>query len=930
MHNRNPKQSLRRRFAVIASGLAVLSCVAPPESELEPIVFDAPASPVIEEIVIEDPIVVEDDMVMDNDAVVVPPEPVADAVAVPVADPQDAVQDLTNQFALRQAKRRALADEYLSAATDAFEHGRMSDALATAASAYELQPADPDIRDLLRRIQGVVGDDAALGESFFEDARDRDTVRRAQARMAVEDDVLAARRAASAGDWERALGDLRQALLILRYNPLIATGDLDEQRVQALLESFLIQKDEADRATAADQAAAAALAASEREAAADTQQSRVIDRLFQEARDHYMDTRYDLSAASLDRILEIEPANAAALSLRGVAVEAGAASRDEALRSTFRENWTRTIQALQSMDLIQNQTIAWDLDVWKRASARGALSFAPPESSSDARAVEIVAQLGIATQLEVNYEDTDLVDVMRDLESTSGVNFLVSPGVMELADDAFVTLQMGEVSVLQILKILDEINEEWTWEVRNGIVQIVTPEEKVGNYFVAYYEIRDLVEPLPDFVPQRIQLSSPDDDVEFGREEIDPVPAVIDAADLESLIQQVIEPVSWEDADRVSIQVEESGGILVVRQTAQVHAKIEEFLEFLRQSTGIMVQVEARYLLVDDSFLQDIGVDFRGLGPGANSGGVPGPGTSAEFDDFGTDPGSPGAPGEVGSGADTGVFYDNDGNGDILARIENLFDTGLGQGFGPLADFGLLQENAPLVPLGDVSQLPTLDEVATDKGSLDNSGGASIQWSVLDDTELELVLRAVARSQRIEQVIAPQLLVHNMTTASLEQINQITYIRDYEVQIAQAASIPDPIVGKVSEGLTFTVRPVVRADRRFITLELTPQVVGLRRPLTIGLLNLAGDQVPLELPELELREFSTTVTIPDGGTLLLGGMAFSGRHEITSGTPFLNRIPILRKFFERDGAIVQNRSLLFLVRAKIVDPREQAPDIRVP
>ena len=57
-----------------------------------------------------------------------------------------------------------------------------------------------------------------------------------------------------------------------------------------------------------------------------------------------------------------------------------------------------------------------------------------------------------------------------------------------------------------------------------------------------------------------------------------------------------------------------------------------------RDSCGIQVDVESRFLKVTDNFLEDIGVDFRGLG-NSSSEGVPGRGLDGRnnigFDDFG-------------------------------------------------------------------------------------------------------------------------------------------------------------------------------------------------------------------------------------------------------------------------------------------------------
>src|SRR4029079_10284703 len=91
----------------------------------------------------------------------------------------------------------------------------------------------------------------------------------------------------------------------------------------------------------------------------------------------------------------------------------------------------------------------------------------------------------------------------------------------------------------------------------------------------------------------------------------------------------------------------------------------------LREATGIMVDIQARFIKVEDNFLEDIGVDFRGLGQ-------PGLGTNSFFNDFG-DPSTQLDLGkEIGQGSDLGAFSDKGLNGgELRARRANLSDPGL-------------------------------------------------------------------------------------------------------------------------------------------------------------------------------------------------------------------------------------------------------------
>ena len=66
-----------------------------------------------------------------------------------------------------------------------------------------------------------------------------------------------------------------------------------------------------------------------------------------------------------------------------------------------------------------------------------------------------------------------------------------------------------------------------------------------------------------------------------------------------------------------------------------------------------------------------------------------------------------------------------------------------------------------------------------------------------------------------------------------------------------------------------------------------------------------------------------TVTIPDGGTAMLGGFRGISEKKFESGMPWLSSIPILNTFFMRRGNLSERRSLVILVTGRIVNLREE-------
>jgi type II secretory pathway component GspD/PulD (secretin) len=192
-------------------------------------------------------------------------------------------------------------------------------------------------------------------------------------------------------------------------------------------------------------------------------------------------------------------------------------------------------------------------------------------------------------------------------------------------------------------------------------------------------------------------------------------------------------------------------------------------------------------------------------------------------------------------------------------------------------------------------------------------------------------MRAVSKQERVEEVTAPQLLLYNAQRGNLSVTNQFSYIKDFEVEIAQAAAVADPVVGVVKDGVVLDVRPVVSADRKFITIELRPTLATLAQPIptfttTLGV----GQPISIQLPRLTVQKVRTTVTIPDGGTLMLGGMKSSEKQNLNSGVPFLRDIPVVSFLFTRKGSYIANRKVLILLRANILIPTELEPRIVTP
>jgi type II secretory pathway component GspD/PulD (secretin) len=813
-------------------------------------------------------------------------------------DPTEASAPLSTQDQLAQDAERLkrirerqefLSGAYIKRGNELIEQADLEGALGQFAQALEVMPSSQAARDGMRRVEALMGSGYAQASEFFEDAVSREAVRRAQARLSAEQASSKGDDALRAGNYQAAVDAYREAQIILRYHPLIATQSLDEQIVTGKLNDAIRMRDQAVSTAAArkQQQAEAAKAAREREQAAYRENQ--LRTLYSRANDDFNRENYASSEALAEQILMEDPGNETALKMRNVARMARHDKTNATTRRDYREQWRRTIDELDTMDVPQTNTLVYDMRRWAEVSGREPLEFTASRAGENAETRAVRARLE-SVLFPVRFVGPDgtgspLTEIAAFLQNLTGVNFLISQNVKFDLDEEETTilLDLPERSVKNVLELIADTSENLRWKIEDGVVKFVTKEELVGGQILAMYEVRDLIHPVPNFSGREINVSpsggleQPDEDYE-EREGL-----VVTSDALESLIRDNIDPESWNEDPRNALRIADNG-TMVVFQTPEVQEKIRGLLDDLREATGIMVDIQARFLTVEDNFLEDIGVDFRGLGQ-------PGLGTNNFLNDFGdaSTQGDLGA--EIGQGSDLGAFLDEGEDGDIRGRTENLYDLALG-----------------------------------DADVLTGSGGLSFQWAYLNDLELQAVLRAVSKSERVELVTAPRLLVFNTARANIAVLNQVAYVQDFDVEIAQAASIADPIINVVQDGVVLDVRPVVSADRRFILMELRPTVATLTRPIREQATTLGSqNSVTIQLPEVDIQRVRTTVPMPDGGTVLLGGLKVSEKQDLRSGIPIVNKIPIVRFLFERKGQYVTNRKLLILLRANIVITQEQEP-----
>ena len=77
--------------------------------------------------------------------------------------------------------------------------------------------------------------------------------------------------------------------------------------------------------------------------------------------------------------------------------------------------------------------------------------------------------------------------------------------------------------------------------------------------------------------------------------------------------------------------------------------------------------------------------------------------------------------------------------------------------------------------------------------------------------------------------------------------------------------------------------------------------------------------VTMQLPTLTVTSFATTAKVPDGGSVLLGGLRQMLQVDRKSSVPLLADLPLISFLFKLEGSVDESSSLMVMVRAWITD-----------
>ena len=88
-----------------------------------------------------------------------------------------------------------------------------------------------------------------------------------------------------------------------------------------------------------------------------------------------------------------------------------------------------------------------------------------------------------------------------------------------------------------------------------------------------------------------------------------------------------------------------------------------------------------------------------------------------------------------------------------------------------------------------------------------------------------------------------------------------------------------------------------------------------------------SSQGTVQLPVISTITVSTTVSVPDGGTVLLGGIKRLRESRKMNGVPILNKIPYISRLFKNSGVGRETESIMLMVTPRIIIQEEEEENV---
>ncbi len=817
--------------------------------------------------------------------------PMPATAAAPTPAPAPAPVDNEAQQKALLSQREVLASYHFDQGVKARDAGKLDVAIGHLAKASDYQPDNQQYRKLLNEVRamaGTINDPGSLaGERAAGDLEVKQQMLSQEASALVDQ----GKKRLEAGEFLEAEQSFQMAEIRLQCLPF-ATPDRETRlRLASGLANEARQR--RIKAEQVEQARKNRLAAdrgrSLRDRAVVMEREQIAAMLTRAERARQR-RDYDQAILLCEQVLKINRAE-----MRGSELLAQCRRERHAyLRQVTAERWDEEHKQLSERirrDMIpQIEIVRFFSDPAVTASA-GSQGTSGEDNEAEKPWVKAIENR-LEQEISVDLEDRALEEVVDFLRKISAVNFILDPKVLAKTPP---TVSLPKLNKMKLRFVLDFVMKQTNlrYSFRDEAIWISDAEGTKGGVVTKLYDIRDLTHTTPSFPGPELEMPEPGGAGAKPLPPLDSTPPVA-ANEFAEIIQKVVAVGSWTTPGVAAPS--ECQGSLSITHTPEVHKQVAELLRNLRNQRGKQIHISCKFLTIENSALEEIGVNWNNYtgnprASGPNDGGMPLPG-------IGT---SGGIPPNAGQPANIGGYFGDPGTQLLTAAALN----------------------SQLQPYSTSNSLPR-------PGPNDGMRFQTQWWNTKTNLYASAIITAVEKERRGNVIWEPSVTIYNGQQAHVLHMNQQAYIVDYDIVQGQY----QPVVQTLNYGTVLDVQGIASADNKYITLTMRPtnsQVKQWRRfgspidpsnPFPGGATVSAGAAVALEspllMPEMLYHAVRTSVTIPDGGSLVLAGMTNGESARSHSGIPFLSHIPFLGRLFSTNGRQDTELKTMIVVRGDLI------------
>lgn len=816
-----------------------------------------------------------------------------DAIAVTTPSATKASQtddailiDLAKELAEMRQGKKALADHYYRLGLEQMGRGESMEAVRSLRVAARSEPGNETYAKALTRAEALAGTTTEPRSIIAVDLGEQYDAHLQEQWTEIQRRIKEGERHLEQGNYAQAEQQFQMAQLRLTtLPPSQALRDSELRKVESLIEANKQRRGQEEIARVTDRGQRAQEEAIARNRHEVNMEKQRIDMLLRRALRSCERKDYDQCILLCRQVLKLNGADRRAANLLAESQR----ERHAYLRKITADRWDEEHKLLSEnirKTLIPQLEIVVYADDWPEIDARRTVKTRPgDQTTEEVWRTEIKRRL--KQVLDVSFEGASLADIITFFQTNTGINFLLDPRAA--TGIAPINLKLsGGVTAEQALNHLMNITK-LQYSLKDEVIYVSTQVGVEGDVTTKTYDVKDLTIGITNY-PGPV-VSMPTGSGGTGAITIPEIPdkAPPSAEEIIDIIKAVV-PGNWDQPGR---RLEPwQAGYLLVRQTPEVHKKIENLLTVLRNQRAVQIHVKLRFLQVENTQLESFQSAFKNFsGAAVTSDNAQG---SIDGQPVSVRPAGANYPWQFGG------YYNHQDWLIGAARNDN-----------PLSDyysFGNLRPDN-----GFSSNLQIYGK--GNKGPI----GA---W----------LFEMVEKTRQGNIVHEPDLTLFSGQRAYVANLQQQAYISDYEVVNGSY----DPTISTLATGIVLDVEAFASADRRYITMTLQPQEarVGEWRRFGPPTDNFPGGNVvqagrgigyiaglleyPLTIPQITYHTVRTTVTIPDRGSILLGGMNRSGTARAHTGVPFLSHIPFLGRLFSSTGRTEQEYKEFIYVSADLI------------